>query len=79
MPAQQRPTSFICGKEGLTIDGTVFHAGDTVSVAVAKKARNLSALVSTRALIPNVDPHQRKGKIRTPSPITMAGAARRAL
>lgn len=79
MPALQRPTSFTCGREGLKIDGTTFHTGDTVSVAVAKKVRNLSALVSSRALIPNVDPHQRKGKAKTPRPVTMAGAARRAL
>ena len=37
MPALQLPTSFTCGKEGLKIDGTTFHAGDTVSAAVAKK------------------------------------------
>ena len=79
MPQLQTPTSFTCGREGLKIDGTTFHAGDTVSVSVAKKVRNLSALVSNRDLIPNVDPHQRKNKAKTPTPTTMAGAARRAL
>lgn len=79
MPKLQIPTSFTCGREGLKIDGVTYSAGDDVPVSAVKDVHNLSALVSRRDLIPNTDPHQRKGKDYIPTPTEMSGKVRRAL
>lgn len=67
MPVRQVPTSYTARKT-VTLDGVVYAPGDTVPNDVVRVQPNLSALVSQRILVPDVDPHQRTTKLGTPTP-----------
>lgn len=62
------PTSFTAGRK-VTINGTTYQPGATIPPATVKSVRALGALLSSRIIIPNVDPHRRmKYRLRTPTP-----------
>jgi hypothetical protein len=78
MPVRQVPTSYTARKK-VTLNGTVYNPGDVVPLPVVKVQPNLSALVSNRTLVPNVDPHQRQAKLGTPTPTDYPAAVRKAM
>jgi hypothetical protein len=79
MPVRQVPTSYTARKK-VTLGGAVYVPGDVVPLAVVKVQPNLSALVSNRTLVPNVDPHQRKkSKLGTPTPTDYPASVRKVM
>jgi hypothetical protein len=59
MPAIQPPTQFTVTKD-TEIEGTVYTRGTTIPAATAAGFRKLDVLVSTRTLLPDVEPHGRE-------------------
>ena len=78
MPKRQTPTSYTARKK-VTLNGVVYQPGADVPIAVVKTQPNLSALVSQRILVPDVDPHQRKGKLGKPTPTDYPASVRKAM
>jgi hypothetical protein len=79
MPVRQVPTSYTARKK-VTLGGVVYQPGADVPIAVVKVQPNLSALVSSRVLVPNVDPHQRKKyKLGTPTPTDYPASVRKVM
>lgn len=76
--AIKQPTSYTARKR-VSLDGTVYEPGDTVPNAVVKELRTLSALVSSRVLVPNEDPHGRRGRLGTPTPTDFTARSRAAI
>lgn len=54
------------------VGAVVYAPGDTIPNATVKKIKHLGALLGNRSIIPNVDPHGRRGKSKTPSPIDLS-------
>jgi hypothetical protein len=79
MPKYVVPTSYTCGREGTKIGATVYHKGDAIPAATVKALPNLSALLSNRDIIPNVDPHSRKTRLSTPTPTDVPPVVRKAM
>lgn len=77
MPARVQPESYTARKR-ISIDGTVYEPGDTVPNEVVRELPKLSALVSARLLVPDVDPHQRRTRLTTPTPTDYSPPAVRA-
>lgn len=75
MTAFVQPGSFTAGKH-ITLLGDAYQPGDTVPQATIKALRNLSALVSNRTLIPDVDPWGRHNRLTTPTPTDFPAAVR---
>lgn len=46
----------------------VYAVGDLIPIGVIRTLNNLSALLGSRRIIPNVDPHYRKTKLTTGAP-----------
>lgn len=78
MAKWRAPASYTAGRK-LTIAGTTYAAGATISNATVKAIKHVGALLSNRDIIPNVDPHYRKGKVKTPTPTDMPAVRRKAL
>lgn len=79
MPSKAIPTSFTAGRK-LTINGVTYQPGDAVPIAAVRSVRKLSALLSRRHLIPNVDPHKRlKYRLRVPTPTDISAVFRKSL
>ena len=73
------PSSFTAGRK-ITINGVTYQPGATIASAVVKSIRNLSSLLSSRRIIPNVDPHRRmKARLRTPTPTDVSAQLRKKL
>lgn len=73
------PTSYTAGRK-ITIDGVTYQPGAAISAAVVKGIKRLSALLSKRLIIPNVDPHRRmKARLRTPTPTDVSAQLRKKL
>ena len=68
MPSFVQPTSYTAGK-AITLLGVAYLPGATVPNDVVRSLKDVSALVSSRKLIPNADPHKRKTKKSTPAPV----------
>jgi hypothetical protein len=79
MPKYVIPASYTCGREGTKINGTTYHKGDVIPPATVKALPNLSALLSNRDIIPNVDPRSRKTKLATPTPTDIQPVVRKAM
>lgn len=76
MPARRTPSSYTAGKQ-ITLEGVAYQPGDVVPNDVVRELRDLSALVSGRYLVPDVDPHGRRTALSTPSPIDYPVAVRK--
>jgi hypothetical protein len=73
------PTSYTAGRK-LTIDGVTYQPGAAIPAATVKGLRALGALLSSRRIIPNVDPHRRmKARLRTPAPTGVGAIFRKSL
>lgn len=73
------PTSYTAGRK-ITIDGVTYQPGAAITASVVKGIRRLSALLSKRMIIPNVDPHNRKrARLRTPTPTDVSAQLRKKL
>lgn len=75
MPAFQQPSSYTAGR-AVTLLGTAYAPGDTVPLATVKACKDLSALVSKRILVPDVDPWQRRTPVDTPTPTDFPASVR---
>lgn len=71
MPAFVQPTSYTAGKK-VTLLGVTYQPGAAVPNDVVRTLKDASALVSSRILIPNTDPHKRKTKKSTPAPVAFS-------
>ena len=78
MPARQQPESYTARRE-VTLLGVTYAPGDTVPLNVIKAIHNLSALVSSRVLVPDTDPHQRKTRLESPTPTDYPASVRRGI
>lgn len=78
MARHQSQSSYTAGRT-ITLGGTTYAPGATIPAATVKALKKLSALLSNREIIPNVDPWKRKGKLKTPTPTDMSPVQRRAL
>lgn len=75
----KKPASFTAGKK-VTLNGTTYQPGDAVPLNVVKGLKRVSALVSRRILIPNLDPHRRlKYRLRVPTPTDISATFRKSL
>ena len=73
------PTSYTAGRK-VTLFGTTYQPGAAIPAAVVKSVRNVGALLSSRIIIPNVDPHRRlKYRLRTPTPTGVGSLLRKLL
>jgi hypothetical protein len=79
MPKYRIPSSYTCGREGLKINNTVYHKGDAIPAATVKSLKKVSALLGNRDIIPDVDPHYRKTKLKTPAPTDVPPVVRKAM
>lgn len=70
------PTSFVTTR-ALTLAGTAYAKGATVPPLVIAHMKNASALLSRRWIVPNADPHHRRGA--KPKAIGMSAAMRKAI
>jgi len=59
------------------MNGQTYQPGDDVPSAVVKGTRRLSALLSRRLLVPNLDPHRRRNRKTTTGPTDVSAVARR--
>lgn len=64
---RQQPTSFTAGRK-IVLGGTTYAKGATIPNSVVKGLKRLSALLSRRLIIPNVDPHYRRTALSKPTP-----------
>ena len=78
MPKYVVPASYTSGRKQ-TLAGTVYNPGDTIPNAVVKGLKDLSALLSNREIIPNVDPHSRRTKVSTPTPTDVPPVVRKSM
>ena len=71
-------TSFTAGRK-VTINGTTYQPGAAIPNAVVKTVKCLSALLSSRIIIPNVDRHGRRTRLYKGAPTDISPAERKAL
>lgn len=72
------PASYTAGRK-VTIAGTTYQPGASIPAATVRGLRNISVLLSRRLIIPNVDPHNRRGRLRTPTPTDISAVFRKKL
>jgi hypothetical protein len=72
------PTSYTAGRK-VTLFGTTYQPGASIPAGTVKTLRNLSVLLGRRLIIPNADPHNRRNRLRTPTPTDISAVFRRKL
>lgn len=75
MPAYRTPETFTARKR-LTLFDVVYEPGDSIPSDVVKEVMRLSALLSSRAIIPDPDPHYRRTMPERGTPTDVPPAAR---
>ena len=65
--AVRKPASFTAGRK-IVIGGTTYQPGDAVPNATVKGLKRLSALLSNGSIRTNIDMHNRKNRLSTPTP-----------
>lgn len=74
----KKPATFSAGRK-VVIGGTTYQPGDAIPNATVKAIKHLSALLSRRFIIPNLDPYRRRTKLSTPTPTDIQVTVRKTL
>ena len=70
------PTEVVAGR-ALTLFGEDYQPGDEIPLEVVQSVKNLSALFSSRRLVPDVAQRPSRTNVRTPRPEDYSSSIRR--